>query len=122
MATRDTGGQSQSGKSRRGEEEDVAAAEVNPETAERAEQRGEDVDDLLDEIDSVLEENAEEFVRGYVQKGGQYAAPYAQSGSAWGFAEEADPDRAPPARCAGRAAPVRPQRCGAPLPSVPAAY
>ena len=71
MATRDTGGQSQSGKSRRGEEEDVAAAEVNPETAERVEQLGEDVDDLLDEIDSVLEENAEEFVRGYVQKGGQ---------------------------------------------------
>jgi ubiquitin-like protein Pup len=26
---------------------------------------------MLDEIDSVLEENAEEFVRGYVQKGGQ---------------------------------------------------
>jgi ubiquitin-like protein Pup len=25
----------------------------------------------LDEIDSVLEENAEEFVRNYVQKGGQ---------------------------------------------------
>jgi len=71
MATRDTGGQSQSGKSRRDEEEDVAAAEVNPETAERVEQLGEDVDDLLDEIDSVLEENAEEFVRGYVQKGGQ---------------------------------------------------
>ncbi len=32
---------------------------------------GEDVDDLLDEIDSVLEENSEEFVRGFVQKGGQ---------------------------------------------------
>jgi ubiquitin-like protein Pup len=29
------------------------------------------VDDLLDEIDSVLEENAEEFVKNYVQKGGQ---------------------------------------------------
>ncbi|MET7396179.1 ubiquitin-like protein Pup [Dactylosporangium sp. AC04546] len=71
MATRDTGGQSQSGKSRRGEEEDVVAPEVNPETAERVEQLGEDVDDLLDEIDSVLEENAEEFVRGYVQKGGE---------------------------------------------------
>ena len=28
------------------------------------------VDDLLDEIDDVLEENAEEFVRGFVQKGG----------------------------------------------------
>ncbi len=37
--------------------------------------RGEDVagkiDDLLDEIDSVLEENAEEFVKNYVQKGGE---------------------------------------------------
>jgi len=31
----------------------------------------EDVDGLLDEIDQVLEVNAEEFVRGYVQKGGQ---------------------------------------------------
>jgi ubiquitin-like protein Pup len=29
------------------------------------------VDDLLDEIDGVLETNAEEFVRGFVQKGGQ---------------------------------------------------
>jgi ubiquitin-like protein Pup len=29
------------------------------------------VDSLLDEIDNVLEENAEEFVRSYVQKGGQ---------------------------------------------------
>jgi ubiquitin-like protein Pup len=72
MATRDTGGQSQSGKSRRDQETDeVEAPEVNPEVAERHEQLTEDVDDLLDEIDSVLEENAEEFVRGYVQKGGQ---------------------------------------------------
>ncbi|WP_309070419.1 ubiquitin-like protein Pup [Arthrobacter sp.] len=31
----------------------------------------EGVDDLLDEIDGVLESNAEEFVRGFVQKGGQ---------------------------------------------------
>jgi prokaryotic ubiquitin-like protein Pup len=30
-----------------------------------------EIDELLDEIDSVLEENAAEFVRGYVQKGGQ---------------------------------------------------
>jgi ubiquitin-like protein Pup len=70
MATRDTGGQSQSGKSRRDEEVDEAPApapEANAETAERHEQLTEDVDDLLDEIDSVLEENAEEFVRGYVQ-------------------------------------------------------
>ena len=30
-----------------------------------------DLDDLLDEIDQVLESNAEEFVKSYVQKGGQ---------------------------------------------------
>lgn len=30
-----------------------------------------DLDALLDEIDSVLEVNAEEFVKGYIQKGGQ---------------------------------------------------
>ena len=30
-----------------------------------------DLDSLLDEIDGVLETNAEEFVRSYVQKGGQ---------------------------------------------------
>ena len=30
-----------------------------------------EIDDLLDEIDSVLEENAEEFVKNYVQKGGE---------------------------------------------------
>jgi len=30
-----------------------------------------DTDGLLDEIDEVLESNAEEFVRGYVQKGGE---------------------------------------------------
>lgn len=28
-------------------------------------------DDLLDEIDGLLESNAEEFVKSYVQKGGQ---------------------------------------------------
>lgn len=30
-----------------------------------------EVDDLLDDIDDVLEENAQEFVDQYVQKGGQ---------------------------------------------------
>jgi ubiquitin-like protein Pup len=43
--------------------------------AEAPTTRGDDVagkiDDLLDEIDSVLEENAEEFVKNYVQKGGE---------------------------------------------------
>ncbi|MDT4986472.1 MAG: prokaryotic ubiquitin-like protein Pup [Micromonosporaceae bacterium] len=72
MATREPGGQSQSGRSRRDEEiEEAPAPEASAEVAERHEQLSEDVDDLLDEIDSVLEENAEEFVRGYVQKGGE---------------------------------------------------
>lgn len=30
-----------------------------------------DLDALLDEIEAALEPNAEEFVRGYVQKGGE---------------------------------------------------
>ena len=30
-----------------------------------------DIDSVLDEIDGVLEANAEEFVRGFVQKGGE---------------------------------------------------
>ena len=31
----------------------------------------EDMDRLVDEIDDVLEENAEEFVKSYVQRGGE---------------------------------------------------
>jgi prokaryotic ubiquitin-like protein Pup len=45
-------------------------AEQAPST-ERGEALKADIDDLLDEIDEVLESNAEEFVKGYVQKGGQ---------------------------------------------------
>jgi prokaryotic ubiquitin-like protein Pup len=48
--------------------------EVETETAPpspRGEKLKADLDDLLDEIDEVLEDNAEEFVRNYVQKGGQ---------------------------------------------------
>jgi len=45
--------------------------EEAPAGTERGEKLKEDIDDLLDEIDSVLEDNAEEFVRNYVQKGGQ---------------------------------------------------
>ena len=47
-----------------------------PEPAAPAVQAGkqeldDDTDSMLDEIDGVLESNAEEFVRGFVQKGGQ---------------------------------------------------
>ncbi len=49
-------------------EEEVAEAPVRGETGEKIKA---ELDDLLDEIDDVLEENAEEFVKSYVQKGGQ---------------------------------------------------
>jgi ubiquitin-like protein Pup len=42
-----------------------------PQGSERGEKLKAELDDLLDEIDEVLEDNAEEFVRNYVQKGGQ---------------------------------------------------
>jgi ubiquitin-like protein Pup len=47
--------------------------EVAPETdvAERKEALDNDVDDILDEIDEVLESNAEDFVKSFIQKGGQ---------------------------------------------------
>lgn len=48
------------------EEEAVQAEETKTAQEDSAE-----VDDLLDEIDEVLEQNAEEFVRSYVQKGGE---------------------------------------------------
>jgi ubiquitin-like protein Pup len=42
-----------------------------PAPARQGEALKEELDDLLDEIDGVLEANAEEFVRSYVQKGGE---------------------------------------------------
>ncbi|MEZ5176081.1 MAG: ubiquitin-like protein Pup [Acidimicrobiia bacterium] len=44
---------------------------VDATTTNRGEEVAERIDDLLDEIDTVLEENAEEFVKNYVQKGGE---------------------------------------------------
>ncbi|MGQ0744311.1 MAG: ubiquitin-like protein Pup [Acidimicrobiales bacterium] len=45
--------------------------EVVPAVGRQGEKLKSDLDDLLDEIDDVLEENAEEFVKSYIQKGGQ---------------------------------------------------
>lgn len=39
--------------------------------AGQAQLNTEGTDDILDEIDSLLDNNAEEFVRSFVQKGGQ---------------------------------------------------
>jgi len=51
------------------QKEDEAAA--NPATVEAGKKTQEELDALMDEIDDVLEENAEEFVKNYIQKGGQ---------------------------------------------------
>jgi ubiquitin-like protein Pup len=51
--------------------EDGEGGGANPEIAKKGKKIKEDVDKLLDEIDDILEENAEEFVKSYVQRGGQ---------------------------------------------------
>ncbi len=69
MATKDTGGQDRA--SRRQEEVEETEAVDTSEVQERVGKLTDDVDALLDEIDDVLETNAEDFVKGFVQKGGQ---------------------------------------------------
>ena len=69
MATRDTGGQQRATRTR--EETDEVDASVDTDVAERHKEMSEDIDSILDEIDEVLEENSDEFVRSYVQKGGE---------------------------------------------------
>jgi prokaryotic ubiquitin-like protein Pup len=51
------------------EEEEVV--DQAPASSEQGEKIKAELDDLLDEIDEVLEANSEDFVKSYVQKGGQ---------------------------------------------------
>ena len=44
---------------------------VETDVAERKEALDDDIDAILDEIDDVLETNAEDFVKSFIQKGGQ---------------------------------------------------
>ncbi len=46
-------------------------AEVSSNALEKSERIKDDLDGLLDEIDEVLEANAEDFVKSYIQKGGE---------------------------------------------------
>ena len=46
-------------------------SEEAPAASERGAELKAELDDLLDEIDEVLETNAEDFVKSYIQKGGQ---------------------------------------------------
>lgn len=69
MTTRDTGGQQQRSRAK---EDDVEVEDsIDTTAAERHEKMSGDLDAILDDIDEVLEENSEEFVRQYVQKGGE---------------------------------------------------
>ena len=70
MATRD----SSSGQERKAKQRDEVDEVTEVDTTEVQERVGkltDDVDALLDEIDATLEENAEDFVKAFVQKGGQ---------------------------------------------------
>ena len=51
--------------------QDEEIVEDVPQTSAKGEELKAELDDLLDEIDEVLESNAEDFVKSYVQKGGE---------------------------------------------------
>ena len=68
MPTHDSG---QNRPQRQHDDQVDEAAEASSDVAERHEKLTEDVDAILDEIDDVLETNAEDFVRAFVQKGGE---------------------------------------------------
>jgi prokaryotic ubiquitin-like protein Pup len=61
--------QKQPKKSSENEEQNDAA--TTSDAAERKEQLDEDIDAILGEIDDVLETNAEDFVKSFIQKGGE---------------------------------------------------
>ena len=50
---------------------DVAEVGANSAAVEQADELKDQIDGLLAEIDEVLESNAEEFVKSYIQKGGE---------------------------------------------------
>ena len=70
MATRDSGDQQKVTR-----DDDIREVEEAPlasgDLAERKAALDDDIDAILSDIDEALETNAEEFVRSFVQKGGQ---------------------------------------------------
>ena len=51
--------------------EETEEIQPNVEPGEMDEEFVEDLDTLLDEIDEILEEDSQEFVENYIQRGGQ---------------------------------------------------
>ena len=58
-------------KSSQSKKSSSPTVETVAKTADSSRNLPAELDSLLDEIDEVLESNAEEFVKSYVQKGGQ---------------------------------------------------
>jgi len=54
-----------------GGDEPEAKGDGATKMAKKGDELKEEMDNLVDEIDAVLEENAEEFVKNYVQRGGE---------------------------------------------------
>jgi prokaryotic ubiquitin-like protein Pup len=63
--------QEQKQPKRTSETEEQEETTAQSDVAERKEQLDEDIDAILGEIDDVLETNAEDFVKSFIQKGGQ---------------------------------------------------
>lgn len=70
MPTRDSGEQQHRSRSEDADQVEETTA-PSSDLAARKEALDADIDAILDDIDEALETNAEEFVRGFVQKGGQ---------------------------------------------------
>ena len=62
---------SRSSPASRARRADVDEVSTETDVAERKEALDDDIDAILDEIDDVLETNAEDFVKSFIQKGGQ---------------------------------------------------
>jgi prokaryotic ubiquitin-like protein Pup len=56
---------------RRSESDDAPVDFAKAESAASSQKLVGEMDEILDEIDSIIEKNAEEFVAQYVQKGGE---------------------------------------------------
>lgn len=69
MAGKDGGAQKRATKSTQQAEQ--TEVEETTDVADRKEKLDQDIDAILDDIDDVLESNSEDFVRSFVQKGGE---------------------------------------------------
>lgn len=70
MASKDSETKKHAGTSPSQEEKDHVG-QVPSHTRQKAEEIKEEADTLVDQIDEILEENAETFVKSFIQKGGE---------------------------------------------------